>query len=92
MVLSATIRPEQIIKAKRLLKELPKRTNRQTRREAAKVLAGDFQKAQKKGYNFKELSAILKNEGIIIPIYLIEEFCAEVEMAKVKPSSEKKES
>lgn len=30
-----------------------------------------FQKAKEKGYNSRELSQMLKNEGIIIPAYLI---------------------
>ena len=34
----------------------------------------DFRKALRKGYTPKELSAILKNEGIIIPAYLVEKF------------------
>ena len=36
-----------------------------------------FQKAKEKGYNSRELSQMLKNEGIIIPAYLIKRFFAE---------------
>ena len=77
MTRTATIRPEQIAKAKKLLDELPERDNRKTRTEAAALLEKDFEKALKKGYGPSELSQILKNEGIIIPAYLIKRFFAE---------------
>lgn len=77
MTRTATIRPEQIAKAKKLLDELPERDNRKTRTEAAALLEKDFKKALKKGYGPSELSQILKNEGIIIPAYLIKRFFAE---------------
>ena len=77
MTRTATIRPEQIAKAKKLLHELPERDNRKTRTEAAALLEKDFKKALKKGYGPSELSQILKNEGIIIPAYLIKRFFAE---------------
>lgn len=77
MTRTATIRPEQIAKAKKLLQELPERDNRKTRPEAAELLEKDFKKALKKGYGPSELSQMLKNEGIIIPAYLIKRFFAE---------------
>ena len=41
------------------------------------MLEKDFRKAKKKGYNPRELSQMLKNEGIIIPAYLIKRFFVE---------------
>ena len=72
----ANIRPEQIHKARKVLQELPEKTKRKTRREAACILESDLRKALKKGYGPRELCTLLKNEGIIIPTYLIKEFCA----------------
>ncbi len=69
-----TIRPEQIRQAQRLLTELPVKDNRKTREEAAGILEKDFRKAFKKGYTPQELSMMLKNAGIIIPVYLTEKF------------------
>lgn len=73
----ANIRPEQINKARRMLQDLPEKTERKTRQEAALLLESDLRKALKKGYGPKELCALLKNEGIIIPAYLIRQFCSE---------------
>lgn len=73
----ANIRPEQINKAKRMLQDLPEKTERKTRQEAALLLESDLRKALKKGYGPKELCTLLKNEGIIIPTYLIRQFCSE---------------
>ena len=72
----ANICPEQIHKARKVLQELPEKTERKTRREAARILESDLRKALKKGYGPRELCTLLKNEGIIIPTYLIKEFCA----------------
>ena len=74
MAQTATIRMEQIIRAKKLLQELPEKENRKTRPEAAKLLEKDFRKALKKGYSPEELRSLLKSEGIIIPAYLIKQF------------------
>lgn len=74
MAQAATIRPEQISRARKLLQDLPERENRKTRSEAAKLLESDFRKALKKGYSPEELRSLLKNEGIIIPAYLIKQF------------------
>lgn len=73
----ANIRPEQINKARRMLQDLPEKTERKTRQEAALLLESDLRKALKKGYGPKELCVLLKNEGIIIPAYLIRQFCSE---------------
>lgn len=77
MAHSAKIRPEQINRARKLLQDLPEKDNRKTRPEAAKLLEKDFRKAMQKGYNAKEISAILKNEGILIPVYLVKDFLSE---------------
>ena len=74
---NATIRPQQIEQAKKLLQNLPEKENRKTHPEAAELLERDFKKAKEKGYNPRELSQMLKNEGIIIPAYLIKRFFAE---------------
>ena len=68
MAQNATIRPQQIERARKLLQDLPEKEDRKTRPEAA---GEGFQKAKEKGYNSRELSQMLKNEGIIIPAYLI---------------------
>lgn len=83
MASNATIRPQQIARARKLLQELPEKENKMTRPEAAELLERDFKKAKEKGYNPKELSQMLKNEGIIIPAYLIKRFFAENEDASV---------
>ena len=71
------IRPEQLIRAKKLLHDLPERKDGKSRPEAAAFLESDFRKALKKGYSPKELSLLLKNAGIIIPTYLIQKFLSE---------------
>lgn len=77
MASNATIRPQQIARARKLLQELPEKEDRKTRPEAADLLERDFRKAKEKGYNPRELSQMLKNEGIIIPAYLIKRFFTE---------------
>lgn len=77
MASNATIRPQQIERARKLLQELPEKEDKKTRPEAAELLERDFKKAKEKGYNSRELSQMLKNEGIIIPAYLIKRFFAE---------------
>ena len=74
MAKNATIRPQQIERARKLLQDLPEKEDRKTRPEAAELLERDFRKAKEKGYNPRELSQMLKNEGIIIPAYLIKRF------------------
>jgi hypothetical protein len=77
MASNGKVRPEQITRAKKLLQNLPERDERKTREEAAELLEKDFRKALGKGYNPKQISAILKNEGIIIPAYLVKKFLTE---------------
>ena len=81
MAKNAKIRPEQIERAQKLLQGLPEKDDRKTREEAAGLLEKDFRKALGKGYTPKELTAILKNAGIIIPAYLVEKY--------LKPENEK---
>ena len=88
MAKNATIRPQQIERARKLLQDLPEKEDRKTRPEAAELLERDFRKAKEKGYNPKELSQMLKNEGII-PAYLIKRFFSEDENVS---ASQKKET
>lgn len=89
MAKNATIRPQQIERARKLLQDLPEKEDRKTRPEAAELLERDFRKAKEKGYNPRELSQMLKNEGIIIPAYLIKRFFSEDENVS---ASQKKET
>jgi len=86
-----TIRSDQIRKAKRLLDDLPEKEDKITRSEAAEQLEGNFRKAKLKGYKPKELSLLLKNEGIIIPVYLIKRYFTETKDAP-KPEKQEKAS
>lgn len=70
----ANIRSEQILRARRLMQDLPEKEDRKTRPQAAALLENDFRKDFKKGYSPEELRSLLKNEGIIIPAYLIKQF------------------
>lgn len=88
MASKTKIRPEQLTRARKLLHDLPKREDGKTRPEAAEFLESDFRKALKKGYSPKELSLLLKNEGIIIPAYLIQKFLSE---AADTPPAQKRE-
>ena len=88
MAAKTKIRAEQLTRAKKLLHDLPKREDGKTRPEAAQFLESDFRKAFKKGYSPKELSLLLKNEGIIIPAYLIQKFLSETADA---PPAQKRE-
>ena len=45
MASNATIRPQQIERAKKLLQNLPEKEDRKTRSEAAELLERDFKKA-----------------------------------------------
>lgn len=85
MAKGGKLRPEQIERARKLLQDLPERDDRKTREEAAGLLEKDFRKALQRGYAPKELSAMLKNAGIIIPAYLVEKFLKpETEAARAK--------
>ena len=77
MASNATTHPQQIKRAKKLLQNLPEKEDGEARPEAVALLERDFKKAKEKGYNPKELSQLLKNEGIIIPAYLIKRFLAD---------------
>ena len=65
------IRPEQLRTAQKILKELPVKDTRCSREEAAAFLEKDLKRAFRKGYTPKELCALLKKAGIIIPERLI---------------------
>ena len=72
----AKIRPEQITRAQKTLQSLPEKDDRKSREEAAALLEKDFRKTMDKGYTPKEICAILKSEGIIIPAYLLKNLLA----------------
>lgn len=65
------IRPQQLKTARRILSQLPVKDEHCTREEAAALLEKDFRRAFKKGYTPKELCALFKKEGIIIPAPLV---------------------
>ena len=65
------IRPEQLRTAQKILRELPVKDTRCSREEAAEFLEKDLKRAVRKGYTPKELCALLKKAGIIIPERLI---------------------
>ncbi len=90
MASNATIRMEQLTKAKKLLMNLPKKKDGKTRPDAARLLEKAFRNALKKGYSPKELSQLLKNESVIIPAYLIQKFLSET--AGVAPAQKKEPS
>lgn len=86
------LRPGQIERARTLLQNLPEKDDRKTREEAAGILEKDFRKALKQGYTPRELSTMLKAEGIIIPAYLVEKYLKpenekNQQEAKAKPAS-----
>ena len=82
------IRPEQLRTAQRILRELPVKDTRCSREEAAAFLEKDLKRAFRKGYTPKELCALLKKAGIIIPESLIASYqvpgVQEVENREVK--------
>lgn len=61
------IKPQQITKAKRIIAVLPQRNIFCSREETAEQLADDFILAFKKGYSPKEVCAMLKYYGLLIP-------------------------
>ena len=65
------IRPEQLRTAQKILRELPVKDTRCSSEEAAAFLEKDLKRAFRKGYTPKELCALLKKVGIIIPERLI---------------------
>lgn len=73
MAKTAKISPEQIATARKLLHDLPPKELPKTTEEAAVSLAKDFRKALRKGYTSKDISEILKREGIGIPVSQVKE-------------------
>ena len=65
------IRPEQLRTAQKILRELTVKDTRCSREEAAAFLEKDFKRAFRKGYTPKELCALMKKAGLIIPEHLI---------------------
>ena len=75
MTNSTDLWEEQVNRAKKLLENLPAKDSKKSRREAANELVEDFKNAMKNGYTAAQISDILKNEGISIPVYLIKKVC-----------------
>lgn len=73
MTKAAKISSEQIATARKLLQDLPHKEMPKTPEEAAVSLAKDFRKALRKGYTIKDISGILKREGIGIPASQVKE-------------------
>ena len=73
------IRPEQLRTAQKILRELPVKDTRCSREEAAAFLEKDLKRAFRKGYTPKELCALLKKAGIIIPERLIARYQEPIE-------------
>lgn len=88
MAETAGIRPAQIERARRLLQDLPPRDDRRTRDEAAALLEKDFRKAWRKGYGAREICAILRSAGIVMPVRLVQQFCADPAKKPAPPRSE----
>lgn len=65
------IRPDQLRTARTILSELPVKDNRCSREQAAAFLEKDLKRAFRKGYSPKELCALFKKAGIIIPERLV---------------------
>ncbi len=68
------ITPKQIELARKILSIIPPKDNTRTREEAGEVLAKDFKLAFKKGYSPREIAAMLKVYGIIIPASVVAKY------------------
>ena len=68
------ITPKQIELARKILSIVPPKDNTRTREEAGEVLAKDFKLAFKKGYSPREIAAMLKAYGIIIPASVVAKY------------------
>lgn len=71
MAKQVLIQPEQIESARKRLRELPTKESRKTKEEAATALAKDIRHALKKGYSLRDISELLKSEGVPVPASLI---------------------
>lgn len=87
MAKAIKIQPEQIASAKRILQELPAKESGKTRQEAAKQLAKDVQSALKKGYTFKDISEVLKADGIPLSAAMIKAYANPVRKGQLNESS-----
>ena len=87
MTNSTDLWEEQVNRAKKLLENLPAKDSKKSRQEAASELVEDFKNAMKNGYTAAQISDILKNEGISIPVYLIKKVCKDEQ----KPEKKNKE-
>lgn len=63
--------PEQVAAARKLLQELPVKEKDKSKQELAAHLGRDIQAALKKGYSIKDLSELLKENGLGLSASLI---------------------
>ena len=63
--------PEQVAAARKLLQELPVKEKDKSKQELAAHLGRDIQAALKKGYSAKDLSELLKENGLGLSASLI---------------------
>ncbi len=81
---------EQITKIQKMLRELPCKENVKTRDEAVGILGKDFRMVAEKGYSPQEISALLKQIGISIPVSHLREPMRLKERKKSAVSQEEK--
>lgn len=63
---SQQVWPHQIKLAQKIISALPEKDDRVSKEKAAELLAEYFRRGFRKGYTAKELSAFLREEGIVI--------------------------
>ena len=73
---ASKVQPEQIEKARKLLRELPAQETPKSKEEAVVALTKEFREALKKGYTTKEISKLLRAEDIPLSESLIKKTLA----------------
>ena len=63
---SQQVWPHQIKLAQKIITALPEKDDRVSKEKAAEMLAEYFRRGFRKGYTARELSAFLREEGIVI--------------------------
>ena len=71
---NSTNKPQQIDKARKLLRGLPPKDTSKSSEETALVLEKDLRKVLECGYSPKEICTMLKQEGVTIPAYILKKF------------------
>ncbi len=89
MARAKRILPEQIESARKMLQALPAKETGKSKEEAAASLAREIQAALKKGYSLKELSGLVKKEGVGISASVMKSTVGETEHKRQKKSAEK---